>query len=631
MQKKSDENRKISTIIRKWLLVVMLSAFLVLFIGLSVVQALYQRFYYYSLLTGQVEDVIKNGNDGFTQFLSEWTGLFKERLEQKMDSLNYAWVLEQVEGNKNYISELNIVDANGIIIYSSNPDYLGFDMRAGEQSSAFLCLLDGTDYYSQEKIESISYDESIRMAYAGRAFSNGKGFFQIGVSKENYDTILNEYHVNEVNFRHVGLDGSFLICDKRRTVIASLQNQYDGQVLDSTILLPQKEGEYRRFQTKMFGRSCYVVSTKSDDCYIIGFLPIEEAARFGQIDKLMIIIMIVVILLCVFKILSMLLSDRVIKSIERINTSVEKITGGDLEEKLAVNNSVEFEKLSVGINSMVDRLKTMIAQEKARIEAELTHAKNIQKAALPSVFPPFPNRTEFDIYATMDAAREVGGDFYDFFMMDDDHLAMVVADVSGKGIPAALFMMVCKTLIRSRAAAGRSPADILIRTNAALAENDNEDMFVTVWLGILTISTGELTFASAGHERLAVCQDGSWHLMDTKHNGVALGLFSPEELDEFSGEDGIVDDTIVLKPGDAVFQYTDGVTEANGREKKLFGEKRLLEALADSPGAGPESLLPFVRGRIDEFVSGAPQFDDITMLGLIYKGKSDSHASSDGN
>lgn len=185
----------------------------------------------------------------------------------------------------------------------------------------------------------------------------------------------------------------------------------------------------------------------------------------------------------------------------------------------------------------------------------------------------------------------IGGDFYDFFLLDEDHLAMVVADVSGKGIPAALFMMQSKTVIRSLAQTAQSPKDILIGANAALSKDNREDMFVTVWLGILEISTGKLTFADAGHERLALYHEKNWWLLDKKNKGIALGMVEPVELSELPDMYQITDQEICLTPGDVIFQYTDGVTEATDSAEHLFGKQRMLEVLKCAPDHTSEPLL----------------------------------------
>ena len=214
----------------------------------------------------------------------------------------------------------------------------------------------------------------------------------------------------------------------------------------------------------------------------------------------------------------------------------------------------------------------------------------------------------------MDPAKEVGGDFYDFFLVDGDHLALVVADVSGKGVPAALFMMISKTLVKDTAEQGLSPARVMREVNARLCDNNKNNMFVTVWLGVYEISTGTLTYADAGHEKPLLYHDGKWSFL-RKHNGVALALMEPELL-ELDDDPPFVDETIHLEPGDVVMQYTDGVPEATDAKEELFGDERLLSAMAASPSAEPEALLRHLRGEIDGFVREAPQFDDITMLAL---------------
>ncbi len=247
----------------------------------------------------------------------------------------------------------------------------------------------------------------------------------------------------------------------------------------------------------------------------------------------------------------------------------------------------------------------------ASTETELNMATEIQTGMLPSIFPAFPERAEFDIYASMDPAKEVGGDFYDFFMIDDDHLAIVIADVSGKGVPAALFMMSSKILINDHAIMGGSPAEILERVNKQVCKNNDAHMFVTVWLGILEISTGKLTTASAGHEYPIINTNGKYELLKDKH-GLAVGAF---ELSNYSNTE------IQLKKGDSIFVYTDGVAEATDANNQLFGTERTVDALNAIPeDASQEDILAGVRAAVDAFVKEAPQFDDLTMVGLKYKG-----------
>ncbi len=250
-----------------------------------------------------------------------------------------------------------------------------------------------------------------------------------------------------------------------------------------------------------------------------------------------------------------------------------------------------------------------IVSEKQRIQSELLLAKSIQTALLPHAFPLFPDRKEFDIYAMMDPAREVGGDFYDCYLIDDDHLCMVIADVSGKGIPAALFMTISKTILKSCAMLGHSAADILSKTNAGLTADNQTDMFVTVWLGIFEISTGKLSCANAGHEYPAIKRkDGAFELYKDKHSFV-LGGMADIPYKEY---------TMQLNHGDMLFLYTDGVPEATDAKNKMYGTARMIEALNSDPKASPKQLLENTRADINKFVKEAEQFDDLTMVCLKY-------------
>ena len=257
---------------------------------------------------------------------------------------------------------------------------------------------------------------------------------------------------------------------------------------------------------------------------------------------------------------------------------------------------------------------TSITAEKERIGAELNVATQIQANMLPSIFPPFPERTEFDIYATMDPAKEVGGDFYDFFMIDDSHVGIVMADVSGKGVPAALFMVIAKTLIKNRAqmnpSGPYSPAEILQVVNNQLCENNKAEMFVTVWLGILDIKTGKIIAANAGHEFPVIKHNGAYELIKDKHGFVLAGMDNLKYKDY----------EIQLEKGDSLFVYTDGVPEATNAENELFGTDRMLIALNSEPNVHCKEILQNVRASVDEFVKEAPQFDDLTMLCLEYFG-----------
>ena len=268
--------------------------------------------------------------------------------------------------------------------------------------------------------------------------------------------------------------------------------------------------------------------------------------------------------------------------------------------------AVNFSDMILSLENYMTELNAVTA-EKQRIGAELDVAKNIQASMLPCIFPAFPGREEFDIYATMEPAKEVGGDFYDFFLVDEDHLAMVIADVSGKGVPAALFMVIAKTLLKNCTQTGLSPHEVLEKVNEQLCENNDAEMFVTVWLGILEISTGKLTCANAGHEYPVLRRGGAdFELIKDRHGFVLAGM-EGSRYKEYE---------IILEKGDQLYVYTDGVPEATNADDELYGADRMVEALNRDAGSTPGETLTRVKQDIDQFVGEAPQFDDITMLAI---------------
>ena len=265
-----------------------------------------------------------------------------------------------------------------------------------------------------------------------------------------------------------------------------------------------------------------------------------------------------------------------------------------------------FEKMERNLVKYISE-NTKITAEKERISAELDMAKEIQAGQLPNVFPAFPDRPEFDIYASMTPAKEVGGDFYDFFFIDNNHLAMVMADVSGKGVPAALFMMSSKILINNYAMMGLSPHEVLERTNETICKNNQLKMFVTVWIGILEISTGKVIAANAGHEYPIIRNpDGNFELFKDKH-GFVIGGIKGKKYKEYE---------FTMQKGSTLFVYTDGVPEATNANEELFGTNRLIEVMNQNPDAMPQQLLTNIHEAVNQFVGDAPQFDDLTMLGI---------------
>ncbi len=340
--------------------------------------------------------------------------------------------------------------------------------------------------------------------------------------------------------------------------------------------------------------------------------------EMSRIFRLTIILTVLIVVLAVAA--ALLLASRVVRPVEHMTKRINALGGTDQVFRMedVYRTGDEIEVLAESFATLTERAEAYIEQiteitaEKERIGTELALATRIQADMLPNIYPAFPDRPEFDIYASMDPAKEVGGDFYDFFLVDDDHLCMIIADVSGKGVPAALFMMASKIILQNNAMMGKSPARILSDTNTAICANNREEMFVTAWLGILEISTGKLTAANAGHEYPAVCHpDGLFELVQDKHSFVIGGL-EGVKYKEYS---------LTLAPGTKLFLYTDGVPEAMDAENTLFGTDRMLAALNAKPDAAPEKVVNIITTAVEGFVNDAEQFDDLTLLCMEYKGK----------
>ena len=343
----------------------------------------------------------------------------------------------------------------------------------------------------------------------------------------------------------------------------------------------------------------------------------RSAAQAESSAKLLIILSALIVAAAV--VVAAVLSRRIVKPIHLLTEKVSSIEGNTLDFQWDLNTGDETQTLAESFRSMTVRMNDYIEDiqkitaEKEKIGTELSLAARIQEAMLPSIFPPYPDRREFDIYASMDPAKEVGGDFYDFFFIDDDHLCLVIADVSGKGIPAALFMTISKITIQNFAKQASSPAEILMHANDTICANNSADMFVTAWVGILEISTGILRTANAGHEYPIIKKPGRPYELVKDPHGCAVGVFEDEKYKEFE---------VKLEPGSKLFVYTDGAPEAMapGDVKNMFGLDRLVAALNSDPEASPKETLKIVSEAIAGFVQNEEQFDDLTMLSFEYRG-----------
>ena len=414
-----------------------------------------------------------------------------------------------------------------------------------------------------------------------------------------------------ITHRHVGETGSIYVIDRNDVIV--LGDNAGKTISDIGLPGGVKSESLSYFNANVFGQECYCRYENTDNGYsILTTMSLEELYRARKTSAYETAFADILLFTLVFILIYVLVQLIIVNNLNRINASLAKITRGDLNEVVEVNASSEFASLSNDINLTVSALKGYIDQAEKRIEEELEFARAIQEAALPRVFS-FP-RDEIELFASMDPAKEVGGDFYDFFFVDKNKIALVIADVSGKGIPAALFMMRSKTEIKSLAEAGISPAEIFKKANDALAEGNDACMFVTAWVGIIDLETGEMQCANAGHEYPVIKRaNGRFELLRDKHDSM-LAIMSGMPFSEYK---------IQLSPCDELFVYTDGIPEAIDENEEQYGTDRMTAALNRLKDKSVSDILPGVREDIRAFVGQAEQFDDITMLGIEFRHKAE--------
>ena len=349
------------------------------------------------------------------------------------------------------VAEINIIDSRGIITVSTHPDFLNYDMRGGEQSAEFLVLLDGNTTEYVQNYQPTSFDASIMRKYAGIALGKG-GFVQVAYDFERFKRDIDDAVIGATRNRHVGENGSIIIAGEDWNIVSDRHGN-ESKNLDVTGIFIDRASmpEETPFDATVYGEDSICAYIVSEGYYIVASIPKTEAMFSRDIAVYVMVFMEFVVFGILFIVVYFLIKKLVVDNMAKINKSLAKITSGNLDTVVDVRTNEEFASLSDDINSTVLTLKRYIAEAAARIDRELEFAKSIQHSAIPSVFPPYPGHGEFDIFATMDTAKEVGGDFYDFYFVGENKFAFLIADVSGKGIPAAMFMMTAKTIIKGYA------------------------------------------------------------------------------------------------------------------------------------------------------------------------------------
>ena len=412
-----------------------------------------------------------------------------------------------------------------------------------------------------------------------------------------------------LSYFHVGTSGTFDLIRSDGKIISGTHEGISLATNDKKLM--EEMGPNEVYRGNYFGFESFCrYETWEDGHTLMVTLPVKEVYADRDAQTYESVFAAIILFAVVYVLISMLVQGIVVNNLELVNESLGRITQGNLNEVVSVRNSSEFASLSDDINQTVTVLKGYIEAAEKRFEQELEFARTIQASVLPTNYT-FP-RNDFEIYATMDPAKEVGGDFYDFFFVDQHRMALVIADVSGKGIPAALFMMRAKTAIRGFAESGLTTAEILERANETLCEGNEAEMFVTVWLGIIDLTNGKMTCANAGHEYpVLMPAGGDYNYVKDKH-GVPLAVMEGRKYHEYE---------LQLNPGDRLFVYTDGIPEAIDQDLVQYGSERLVNVLNTLKDATIADTLPAVRKNIADFVGEADQFDDITMLGFVYYGE----------
>ncbi len=426
---------------------------------------------------------------------------------------------------------------------------------------------------------------------------------------QQFDVKAQGYHValDLIGNKHIGKGGGIILADSQGLIIGDRMGS-EGKTLASKNIHFKNIQDNTLFTATIHGKSQYCMYLKVHDLYVLAFIPSDDAEFSRNVSVYLYIFLQSLVLSVMLVLIYILVKRLVIDNIHKVNRSLAKISDGNLNTLVDLHTNEEFSLLSGDINATVAALKHHTEAEKARLGAELELAKTIQVSALPSIFPPYPQHDEFEIFACMHTAREVGGDFYDFYFTDTGHLAFVVADVSGKGIPAAIFMMKAKTLLKNFAEAGQSVENVFSNTNKHLCENNEAIMFVTAWLGVLDVQSGLLRFVNAGHNPpLLKRTDGTVKYLKTKPNFV-LALSDDAKYDVHE---------LQLECGDEIFLYTDGITEAANESGELYSEERLKNAF-DNKRLSVEDMCFQVLNSVNSFVGEAAQEDDITMLYLQF-------------
>ncbi len=624
MKKKSEHSEKkkhIMQIFQQMMLFFVIIIFVVAGIYTYVIQSALIQSDTKQQLTLSIQDIENDITDAINDDLIVLSDKIAKAIEDGREWHNeivQSYLQELADAYE--VAEINLVDKNGIIACSSNSDNIGYDMRDGEQSSEFMVLLDdmvkddinGREAYAQS-YQPVSNNPDISRKYCAVTMDDG-GFLQVGYDTEQFQEDVDSRVSSLTRNKRIDEYGYILVCDENMKIKSSLYEDMLGKTIADIGIdfQPDKVKEMEEFERELGGESkAYMMYKMSEGYYIIAVRLAEEADLSRNMTVVIQISIEIIVCFAIFFAVFFIIRRYLVKDLEKVNDSLAEIADGNLDVVVDARGNQEFAELSDDINQTVDTLKKYIHEANIRIDKELAVAKRIQYQMLPADEVVIPDDGQFDLAGCMFTAKEVGGDFYDYFPVGENRVAVVIADVSGKGIPAALFMMTTKTLIKNLLLNGRNPAEALELANAELCANNSAKMFVTAWVGILDYEQDILTFANAGHNPplFKKSSENEFTYLDFKKYKRSIMLGIRKKIKYYENK-------IRFSRNDILYLYTDGVTEAASTQNELFGEDRLKRCLDENADLEVGELLECVRSEVENFTGEAEQFDDITMVVL---------------
>ncbi len=496
--------------------------------------------------------------------------------------------------------QVAITDDKGVVLAAVPVSYRGYDLSSDRDAANFLPCISTPGYEYVQREEERQHSPGFQ--YVGVHRQDAPGIIRVGFRPQYEQRAREVTTYGRLAATHrLGTSGRIVAF---RGGAPLNREALPGPAAD---FLAMPLGEIQRIRIN--GEEHFTYAVEKGRFRLVGIVPLRDFYPAGVRNLRSRLIANCLIFAAVFAMVSFLLHHLVIKRIARINETLRRITEGDSDIRVNVGSSPEFVRLSTGINAMLDSIKAMNDQGRERLKKEMELARFMQRNALPSTFPAFPNHKEFDIDATLIPAASVGGDFYDFFMADNNRLTFMVAAVSGTGVPAALFMMRSLSIIRSFARTGQEPHAVLSGANRILCEGRTADMHVSLFYGTLELSTGMLTCINAGHEApLLQHLGGSYEELPIVPNPV-LGAIEGVRYQS---------QQVQLIPGDRLLLYTQGLLTAINAQRETFGLERLLTTLKEEALTLPD-LPNLVRKTLNRFTQGVPQANDITLLALEYQ------------